>query len=418
MVLGSVVFVSTTSAQNVGFNTASGDWNNAANWTGGTVPGVANGQVYIGRDPADAAAPGSAAVANVTINGAPANNTIGELLIGVGSGFAGSLDGTLNHSTGSLTSNGWTIFGADAVAGQTNTGTYNLSGTADFTSVDQFHLGVGGGPMGGDNIGTFTVADSASLTTNAGFNIGSNDNNTGMVIQTGGTVTANSWISLGNSAGADGLYDISGGQLIHNSDWISVGDNFGGAGNTTGTMIVSGTASIDATVGNGIIVGRNDGAIGALDIIGDSASIVTNNFYVGVNDAGVDTTATGSLSFVAAVAGVTEVDVMGATILGNDTSLAVDLTNYANFGSIGNGTTILNEFVLIDNFTGVSTGIFTGLAEGSAISIGGGKTGILSYVGGADGLDVTVTVFAVPEPGSAIVLTLVAAGFATRRRRK
>ena len=145
---------------------------------------------------------------------------------------------------------------------------------------------------------------------------------------------------------------------------------------------------------------------------------MTNNFYVGVNDAGVDTTATGSLSFVAAVAGVTEVDVMGATILGNDTSLAVDLTNYANFGSIGNGTTILNEFVLIDNFTGVSTGIFTGLAEGSAISIGGGKTGILSYVGGADGLDVTVTVFAVPEPGSAIVLTLVAAGFATRRRRK
>jgi len=417
-ILASLLALSNANAQDNGFTGATGDWNVATNWLTGAVPDSSNPNVHVGS----VILGGSAAVSDVTIVGAPLNNTIGELRIGAGNGT----NGVLNQSSGTLTSNGWTFIGLDA----NNTpgmGTFNLSG-GDFISADAMILGVGGGM--GTNTGVLNVSG-GTFTANSGFSIGRNDNNTGIVNQTGGTVTANNWLAIGNE-GATGSYNISAGSLIatNPNNAISVGDNFGQAntGNTSqGTLNISGSASVTATSSIGIVVGDNLGATGNLNIDGSSAAINVNNLQAATDFDPMTSTATdvdaiAILSWTSDASDVSPVVVNGATVLNDGTSmtgtsdLMVDLTQHAAFSSFGSGTTPI-EFVLVDNLVASSVGTFDSLPEGSVISIGGGQTGVLSYVGGADALDVTVTVL-VPEPGALAFLSMFVAGLAIWRRRK
>lgn len=421
--LTGLMLASVASGQNSGFNTTSGDWNNAANWTNGNIPDGTNGQIYVGRSPVDT--PGSSPVADVTIVGAPANASTGEVLLAVGA--AGNLTGTLSHSTGSLTSNGWTIIGADAMAGTTNTGTLNLTGNAEYTSTDQLHLGVGGGPGSGLSQGTINIADDAVLNTNV-LIVGNNDGNLGTVNQSGGRVNNNTWLSIGTNATSTGVYNLTGGTVNSTNDWTSIGE-FG-----TGTFNISGDAVFQATA-NGFIVARENDSNGTLNIVGDAATIFGSNFHVGANAAGADNSGSGSVNFIAAAGGVSVIQVAGNTILGDSATLTVDLTATSFFGSVGldadgdgiddntGQSGVTWDLTLVDNNSSVTNGLFIDLAgaqllEGGLIDIGGGQFGVLSYVGGADSLDVTVSVFkAIPEPTSVIVLAGFAACGLIRRKR-
>ncbi len=384
-----------------------GDWNDATNWVGDTLPGV-GGNVVVG----------GAVLPNATANisGSLSNPTINDFRIGADA--AGGANGTVNQSAGSLTVQGWALIGIDSAAGNTgNTGSLNLSGTAAFDvdvtqngGAQEFHVGLGGG-TGASNQGFVTVADQASLFFPRGY-IGTNDGNTGTMTQTGGSVTANDWLSVGRDGGATGLYTMSGGTLTITNDGLTIGENNG----ATGTMDVSGSSIIETP---NLQVGRfGGGAEGTLSIDGSNVLLVTGNMRVG-GDAAAETDTTGNIEFIADANGVSAITATGDLLLNTGASvgssnLSVDLTADSDFALWG-ATGTLQEILLID-YAGALLGNFTGLTEGSIVDIGGGKTATISYVGG-DGTDVVLQVFAVPEPSSMIVLGLGALALVSRRRR-
>ena len=354
-------------------------------------------------------------------------------------------------SSGTLTSNGWGFVGLDADPANTgpSAGAFNLSGTAQYINnlaANEFHVGIGGG-AGASATGTVSVSDSAQFLTHR-IRIGSNDGNTGilnvsdagvvdanfdpdsfltvgsgsatgLVNQTGGSVSSNSWITIGEGAASSGEYNLSGGTLTTGA--LTVGQADAG---TTGELNVSGASTVNANTG--LWVGRGEfgggGAAGILEISGSSATVTASAdvHFGGFNFAAAD--AVGDLSFIADAGGVSTLDVLGSVFLNDGTTvggsnLFVDLTQDANFGTFGSSGTAL-EILLIDNANNGVTGTFAGLAEGASISIGGGLFGTLSYVGG-DGNDVSVTVFtaAIPEPSSVLIASLGLLGLVARRRR-
>ena len=171
-------------------------WSDPVNWDGDALPTAAD-NVRIG----DFAV---ASPVEVNISDPAEDYLIGDLRLGVG--VLG--EGTLNHSAGNLTTDQfkWSFIGADGASGVSAVGTYNLSGTGAFTAdlgefgmVDsdtEFHIGIGSDGSGqpGENMGTLNLCQtptegdcSASFTVNRMY-VGSNDGNTGVINQGGGSL--------------------------------------------------------------------------------------------------------------------------------------------------------------------------------------------------------------------------------------
>ena len=390
------------------FTNASGDglWSTAANWDTGVVP-VATDNVVIGEEN-NTGVTGAFDVGAATIN---------DLRVGNGAGSLGAT-GTFNQGAGTLTANGWAFVGSDANTANASAtaGVWNLSGTASFVTPQRLYAGIGGG-AGATGTGTINVSDSASIMADITV-IGENDGNSGIVNQSGGSVASSSWLTIGAATAAQGEYNLSGGTL--STAALTVGQADAGS---NGDFNLSGTGA--ATV-DGLWVGRGEfgggGATGSLDIDGSNASFLVNNdvHFGGFNFAAAD--AVGDLSFTADAGGVSTLDIAGSLFLNDGTvvgasNLFVDLTADANFSTFGSTGTAF-EYLLIDNFNNGVTGTFAGLAEGASISIGGGQTGTISYVGG-DGNDVVINLFttAIPEPSSVLIASLGLLGLVARRRR-
>ena len=348
-------------------------WEEAANWDNG-VPSFVNANI--------------GDTFSVTLS---SNQVVNELdVVGdINSGMA-----EVNHSAGALGIVGWMKIGVSSG----NTGTYNMTGNSQVNYGVLFMAANGGtGTLdladsaqlvgGGVNLGlnpdatvTVNIADNAFMSV-SDFNLGN-----GTVNQTGGTMTASSWIAIAKD-GASGSYNISGGTLNQEffaDDFISVGEAQAGALN------ISGDAEVNAAA-NGMIVGRFDGGDGTVEITGSNASVSVTDLRVGIDDMGMDTTAVGTLSWIADENGVTPIVSDDNTEFGvEDSTLLLDFTADSNFGSYGNGSKEV-EILLVDNSAAVQ-GAFAGLGEGASVSIGGSKTGTLSYQGGSDGFDISVTV--------------------------
>ncbi len=375
---------------------ADSNWSTAANWDDGMVPGAGVNVIV-----------GVGAFSGVTADYDLPSSTIADLRVGASAG-----SGTLNMSSGSLTSTGWAFVGADNTAA--DTATFNLSGNAAFDTTQRFYTGIGGG----SSTATLNVSDSASLV-GAQNIFGANAGNTGVVNQSGGSVASNDWTTIGEASGAQSTYNLSGGTFTAGSD-LTIGQADAG---TTGTFNLSGGS---ATVNVAMFVGRGEfgggGATGNLNIDGSAGTFSANGdvHFGGHSFAAQD--ATGNLGFTADAAGVSTLDIAGSLFLNDGTTvggsgLSVDLTADSDFASFGATGTPM-EILLVNNINNSVTGTFAGLAEGATISIGGGKTGTLSYVGG-DGNDISVTVLAaaIPEPSSVLLASLGLMGLVARRRR-
>ena len=388
-VVATIAFSTVVSAQNFfdGDTSNPGDWNDAANWDNDMLP-TTGGAVNIGS------VDGGLASATATITGPLTNSTVAgggaTFDYKIGSGGAGGADGTVDHRAGTLTTGGWNFVGVDAGPGTSNIGRYNLSGTAVFNTTNvagtdnRFFLGFGGGDgSGATNTGILTVADTASATFNS-LVVGSNDDNIGMVTQTGGTITYNSWMTVGGDNGSTGTYDISGGILQQNADFLTVGEN------ATGTVNVSGTADLNLDAG-GLNIGRNATGVGTFNILGDTATINTTDLFVG--DGGAGTLGFTSQSSVSAIIA------SGDVTLG-DATLDVDFSISPPSGNI-----------LLVDVGGTLTGTFNGLAEGDIVADSGGRR--ITYLFG-DGNNIALVI---PEPSGLALLALVGLGTCLRRRR-
>ncbi|MDA8563930.1 hypothetical protein N9L06_05705 [Mariniblastus sp.] len=373
------------------------DWETAANWDGDVLPA--------GEQPGGNPNIGEFAVTLTS------DQSVGELDL-VGDQTSGT--GILNHSAGTLTSAGNWL----KVGGAGNDGTYNLSGSAVYDGIGfdgptLAFIGFAGGT------GTLNLSDSASLSApgetglrlaaeqdgstgiltisdtasvNVGsFNSGGGAGATATVNQTGGTLTSNTWVVLGNfGANGTATYNISGGTVSATGGNLAVGQE------GTGTLNVSGTAVVEQAIvdTSAIFVGGIDDngfiqdGTGTLNITGSTASV--SGVGVGLRVASTAVSA-GTLSWTADAGGVTPIVSGGDTLFGPGTStLVLDLS--ADSASATAGT----EYLLVDNSAAV-TGTFTDLPEGALIRVVG--TGIppdgncsISYVGGTDGFDIVATV--------------------------
>ena len=405
-------------------------WNDPANWLGGALP-IGNADIGNGF--------------NVTL---ATNQTFNELDV-VGDQSAGT--GSLTVSAGTINAGGWIKVGVDVGndgtftqtggtysghtqlrVGDNGTGVADFSGTANFTSTQDTSIGTGSGT------GTLSFSDSAVFNNNASINLAengtgtlniadsatvnisqlntANDTGTATVNQTGGTLNANNWVAVGQGSTGTAVYNHSAGTV--NVGLVSMGDALTVGENASGTYNASGTADINSP---NLLVGRNGGGDGLLEITGSSVTIdLADDLRVGLQSgaAANDQGANGEISYIADAGGVSTIIAGDSTQFGANADLLVDLTADANFSTFTSFTQgpLQTIATLVDN-TNAVTGTFTGLAEGAVVNIGGGQTAFISYLGG-DGNDIVLQTFStIPEPTSATVLALAGMGMMFRRRR-
>ena len=278
-------------------------------------------------------------------------------------------DATFNHSAGTINGSGpsWIKIGD----GDGQPGTYNMSGTAQVLNQDVFALGDFGGT------GVLNLSGDANITTNNGATLGGGTGSNGTVNQTGGQFNSGAWIGMSNNGGGTMTYNISGGALRSNGDFLTVGED------GESTLNVSGIAIVEAN-GIGMIVGRNAAGIGTLNVDGSTASITVNDLRVAIDQDLNDVGANGTIHFAPDAGGATPIISADNTDLGAAAFLTVDLTGIPNWVPSGSGDSTI-DLLLIDN-AAPPVGEFDGLAQGAIVP--GTNGARISYMGGDDNNDV------------------------------
>ena len=381
------------------------------NWNGsGTLE--AQGRLRVGQ--------GGTGTFNQAAGVVIAGNTAGSfrfLAIGLDPGSTGTynLNGGVLRPSGGFAGTQFrqTLVGDNGATGTLNVGNdIGTAATAAIESNDDLIIGRAGGT------GTLRVRSDGRIelrtsSNQAEFLIGENAN--GSVIQTGGTVTSDALVRIGNGATGIGHYAISGGTLATGTDGVATFQI--ARSGATGTLRVSGTATVSHGAELVIADDANTGSTGRLELIGNQAS-----FQIGQLD-NVTGGANGmreTIRWEADANGVTPIVVTGAgaltsnrvrlqsaselaansgaaaTLTGDGVSLELDLS------AINSSRTL----TLIDNLSSdpihgfFENGITTNLyAEGASLN-GTGFNGTvnISYIGGS-GNDVVLNLIAAPISG-------------------
>ncbi len=349
-----------------------------------------------------------------------AGNTAGNLRfigIGVDSGSTGTynLDGGVFRPSGGFAGTQFrqVLVGDNNAIGTLNVGNdVGATGSAAIESNDDLIVGRGGGSgiLRVRNDGRIELRTSSNQ---AELIIG--ENGQGTVIQTGGTVTSDALVRIGGGNTGVATYTISGGTLATGTDGVAPFQI--ARSGATGTLRVSGTATV--THGAEMIIAddANTGSIGRLELIGSQASFQIgqlDNVAGGVN--GMRET----IRWQADSAGLTPIVVTGTGVL---TSNRVRLQSASELAAnAGAGVSLTGDGValeldlsaistsqvltLIDNRStdpiqgffekGTTTSLY---AEGATI-LGTGFDGTvnISYVGGT-GNDVVLNLVVTPIPG-------------------
>ena len=217
--------------------------------------------------------------------------------------------------------------------------------------------------------------------------------------QSAGTLTATTWINVGQAGGADGTYNLTGGTV--NTVELSIGEN----GPVVGTFNADGTGVVNAQQ---VRVGRNDGSTGTLNVTGSTVDFNTNLFSVASSDGSLSAGSTGTVNFISDATDISTIDVTGNVFLndglgaGSTASLGIDLTAGDPGGNL-----------LLFDIAGGITGQFTGLPEGAVVPGSNGRTITYNYLGAGD---IALIATAIPEPSSLALLMLGSLGLMGRRR--
>jgi endonuclease/exonuclease/phosphatase family metal-dependent hydrolase len=349
-----------------------------------------------------------------------AGNTAGSfrfISIGTDPGSTGTynLDGGVLRPSGGFAGTEFrqTLVGDNGATGTLNVGNdIGAAGSAAIETNDDLIIGRGGGT------GTLRVRSDGRIELRSSSNQAEllvGESGSGTVVQTSGTVTCDALVRIGGGSAGVATYTISGGTLATGTDGLAP-FQIARTG-ATGTLRVSGTATV--THGAEMIIAddTNTGSNGRLELIGSQASFrigQLDNVAGGANgmretirwqaDAGgitpITITGTGALtsnrvrlqsaSELAANTGT------GASLAGDGVALELDLSAITTSRILTLINNRSSDFIQGFFEKGTSTSLY---AEGAAI-LGTGFNGTvnISYIGGT-GNDVVLNLVAATIPG-------------------
>ena len=191
----------------------------------------------------------------------------------IGLGGATGARGVLNISgTANVAANGdFIMFGGDGgVTNFNSSGVINQSG-GTFT-VNSFNVSFGAGILLGWSLNAYGayVLSGGTLNYNPGAGIGeftiANQNNTaGLFSQSGGTANIDDAFAIGRSTTVAGVVDVSGGTMTHTSATNFMNTGYGGA--ATGVLTVRGTGTVQEQSGNFFVTGGNNASTGIVNLL-------------------------------------------------------------------------------------------------------------------------------------------------------
>ena len=320
------------------------------------------------------------------------NITGGSLLIGgTDDIFIGRDRGTgvVTQSGGIVDFNHNTFIGNGNNASSSTSGTYNLN--AGVLNVKR-EFAIGREGANATHTGTLNVTGGTlTKTGDEKFLVGHN-NGKGFVVQSGGTITANNELYIGNeNSGAEGTYTLSGAGALTVSNEVVVGRESG-----TGILNVNGGTITTVDNGN-MYIGRRNGT-GTLNQ-SNGVIIVNKEFGVGTRDDNKIGTGTynlsgGSLSvsnniFIGKDLGsFGTVTMTGGTMTTSDKLQIGHNQSTGAFTQSGGTVNVQNEIYLGNETTNTSVGTYT-LSGAAVVNVGNevvvgreNGTGVLNLDGG------------------------------------
>lgn len=198
------------------------------------------------------------------------------------------------------------------------------------------------------NGGAFPIPTiSANATTVNDIRINDTGAGTATVNQTGGTITQTGWFRIATTAGGTGIFNMSGGTETVTGGRVHIGES------GTGVMNISGGATINASGGEGFVLGANANSNGTVNQTGGTVNKTNGWFSIGGNSKGTYNISAGSLSATgdfnlsdgSASRGV--LNVSGTGLVTSTGSLLVGKTNGATgLINVSGGTVNANLFTL------------------------------------------------------------------------
>lgn len=226
----------------------------------------------------------------LVFNGAGQTNSVtGRTAFGSTAGFATNVS-LVNGA--SFTGNGRTLV---AESDNSNT-TLTVSGTSSLVSTDAFLIALGAG-----SIGNVIIENSGSINQTGGWlSIGNSNNGVGtLTVRDSGTLTSNADLNVSDVGTSQGTLNIQNSATVTHSGSVYVGKN----GGTSGTLNISGGTF---NISGGFSIARETGSVGTVNQTGGLINHTGGDFQIGNRATAAWTQSAGT------------VNANGWTILGRD----------------------------------------------------------------------------------------------------
>lgn len=310
-------------AANIYWTGPTASYTNAANWSGGVVPGAADVAIHTNG------------LANrVQINAGNPDWTVVDMQAGSAEGTAGAYE--QNGQTVNVT--GWARFGLAT----NSTGAYTLNaGTLNILGGRLF-LGEAEGSVSSFTMNGGVINKTGDLLVLADSGWGGQHSSTASFVQNAGTINSSSEFWIGQFTGAVATYDLHAGGVINSTNWFVVA-----RAGSIGTFNMDGGSITHVSGGQpAFIVGDRagvDGGHGTLNFSGGSITTIGAEFWIGNGNNTSFGTNNMSGNASLTVNNWIAVGRGGTGVLNLSGNAVINKTGNGNIVAPGSGTGIINQ---------------------------------------------------------------------------